>query len=68
MVPELGLMVPNKEHTEGLEAMLGKLKDRFTKMELGMTHKIHYLGAEINKLFEMLLSKHDLPLKNTRVW
>ena len=57
-------MATNKERIENLEVSLGGLHDSVSRMELGMTDKLHHLEDAISKLSEALLSKNDSPSKH----
>ena len=56
-------MTTNIELIENLEESVGGLQDHISRLELGVSDKLHQLEATINKIFEVLLAKHDqLPL------
>ena len=58
-------MATNKERIEQLEAGLGGLQDRMSRMELGLTDKMHQMEETIHRLSEALLSNKEESSSNT---
>ena len=54
-------MTTNREHNESLEAGFGGLLDSFSRLEVGVTDKLHHLEEAIKKISDVLLSRHDSP-------
>ncbi|RVW72141.1 hypothetical protein CK203_057976 [Vitis vinifera] len=52
-------MATNKERIEQLEAGLGGLQDGMSRMELGLTDKLHQMEETIHRLSEALLSNKE---------
>ncbi|KAA8539773.1 hypothetical protein F0562_026465 [Nyssa sinensis] len=52
-------MATNKERIEQLEAGLGGLQDGMSRMELGLTDKLHHMEETIHKLSEAFLSNRE---------
>lgn len=52
-------MTTSKERIENLEVVLGGLRDNLSKMEPGVTNKLHRLENTISKIVEALLSKQE---------
>ncbi|RVW93094.1 Retrovirus-related Pol polyprotein from transposon 17.6 [Vitis vinifera] len=58
-------MATNKERIEQLEAGLGGLQDGMSRMELGLTDKLHQMEETIHRLSEALLSNKERSSSNT---
>ena len=58
-------MATNKERIEQLEAGLGGLQDGMSRMELGLTDKLHQMEETIHRLSEALLSNKEESSSNT---
>ncbi|RVW63028.1 Retrovirus-related Pol polyprotein from transposon 17.6 [Vitis vinifera] len=58
-------MATNKERIEQLEAGLGGLQDGMSRMELGLTDKLHQMEETIHRLSEALLSNKEGSSSNT---
>ena len=50
-------MGTKKERIESLEAGLGGLQSSFSRMETGVTDKLHHIEGVLSKLSEILLAK-----------
>ncbi|WJZ90933.1 hypothetical protein VitviT2T_010048 [Vitis vinifera] len=65
LVSSVTLMATNKERIEQLEARLGGLQDGMSRMELGLTDKLHQMEETIHRLSEALLSNKEGSSSNT---
>ena len=57
-------MGTNKERIESLEAGLGGLQNSFSRMEVGVTDKLHHIEDVLSKLSEVLLSNQTASASN----
>ena len=57
-------MGTNKERIESLEAGLGGLQNSFSRMEVGVTDKLHHIEDVLSKLSEVLLSNQTESASN----
>lgn len=57
-------MATNKERIENLEVGLGGLHDNLSRIEIGMTEKLHQMEEIIQKLSDVLLSNREASNSN----